>query len=231
MTHLELENLISEHLEGQLTAVRRAEVETHLATCEGCRMMVEDVRRALDLCRAAEPVEPPPWLVPRILRATLGERKPSLQQRLAAWFRPVLHTRAAYGVAMAVFSLSMIINVAGINLRHVRPGDLNPVNWAYQVNRNGHLLVGRIEKYCYDLKVVYEFQSRLQRLRAQPSQPTRPEPPAGGSTYAAPADEEPLASVWNSNAPFQFGSSGQVAEAGLPVRADGWKRSARSTSP
>jgi len=203
MTHLELENLISDYLEGQLTAASRTELEAHLAGCPDCRTMVADVRHAFDLCHRAESMEPPPWLVPKIMRATLGERKPSLSQRLQAWFRPLMQTRVAYGVAMAVFSLSMIINVAGINLRHVRPADLNPVNWLYQANRNGHLLIGRVEKYCYDLKVVYEFQSRLQRLRAQPSETPRPQAPAGGSTYGAPMDEGPLASTWISNAPLQ----------------------------
>lgn len=211
MTHLELENLISEYLEGQLTAVRRAEVETHLAACVECRELVADVRHSFELCRTAEPVEPPPWLVSKILRATLGERKPSLKQQLQVWFGPVLQTRVAYGVAMAVFSLSMIINVAGINLRHVRPADLNPANWVYQANRNGHLLVGRVEKYCYDLKVVYEFQSRLQRLRTQPSERARPQAPAGGSTYGAPADEGPLASAWISNAPSEATQAGPYA--------------------
>jgi hypothetical protein len=203
MRHLELENLISDYLEGQLTVASRSELETHLAGCPDCRNMVADVRRAFDLCHQAESIEPPPWLVPKIMRATLGERKPSLTQRLQAWFRPLMQTRVAYGVAMAVFSLSMIINVAGINLRHVRPSDLNPATWIYQANRNGHLLIGRVEKYCYDLKVVYEFQSRLQRLRAQPSETPRPQTPSGGSTYGAPMDEGPLASTWISNAPSQ----------------------------
>ncbi len=212
MTHLELENLISEYLEGQLTAGSRAEVETHLAGCPECQVLVADVRHAFELCHAAEPIEPPPWLVPKILRATLGERKPSLQQRLQAWFRPLMQTRVAYGVAMAVFSLSMIINVAGINLRHVRANDLNPVTWINQANRNGHLLVGRVEKYCYDLKVVYEFQSRLQRLRTQPSESPRPQAPAGGSTYGAPRDEGPLASTWIPDAPSEVSQLAAYAE-------------------
>lgn len=212
MTHLELENLISEYLEEQLTVVRRAEVETHLAACAECRALVADVRHAFELCHTAESLEPPPWLVPKILRATLGERKPSLKEQLQAWFRPMLQTRVAYGVAMGVFSLSMIINVAGINLRHVRPADLNPANWVYQADRNGHLLIGRVEKYCYDLKVVYEFQSRLQRLRTQPTGTPRPQAPAGGSTYGVPADEGPLASTWLPDTPTE------ASPAGLYVR-------------
>jgi Putative zinc-finger len=224
MTHLEVENLISEYLEGLLPAVRKAEFETHLSGCVDCRATVADVRHAFDLCHTAEAIEPPPWLVPKILRATLGGRKPALRQRMEAWFRPFLQTRVAYGVAMAVFSLSMIVNVAGINLRNVRPGDLNPVNWVYQANRNGHLLVGRVEKYCYDLKVVYEFQSRLQRLRSEPSEAPRSQAPAGGSTYGAPPDEGPLASSWNSQAPLGAGQARPYAE------AMGWETSVGGTN-
>jgi hypothetical protein len=224
MTHLELENLISEYLEGQLTTNQRADFETHLAACPDCQGLMADVRHAFNLCHAAEAIEPPPWLVPKILRATLGERKPTFRQRFEAMFRPLLQTRVAYGVAMAVFSLSMIINAAGINLRDLSPAELNPVNWVYQANRNGHLLVGRVEKYCYDLKVVYEFQSRLQRLRSQPSQAPAPEAPAGGSTFGAPADEGPLASNWNLNAPLETGQAHPYAE------AMGWKRSVGGTN-
>jgi hypothetical protein len=226
MTHMELENLISDYLEGQLTAVRQAELETHLAACAQCQALVADVRHAFELCHTADSIEPPPWLVPKILRATLGfgERKPSLKQQLQAFFRPMMQTRVAYGVAMAVFSLSMIINVAGINLRHVRPADLNPANWVYQANRNGHLLVGRVEKYCYDLKVVYEFQSRLQHLRSQPTETPRPQAPAGGSTYGAPADEGPLASTWISNAPSEASQAGPYADGAY------WKRLVRGTN-
>ena len=54
MTHLELENLASEYLEGQLEQARRQEVETHLNDCASCRELVEGLRHALELCRSAE---------------------------------------------------------------------------------------------------------------------------------------------------------------------------------
>jgi hypothetical protein len=194
MTHLEIENLVSDYLEGQLDTVRRVEVDKHLGGCAACRELVADVRRAFELCRNAEPVEPTPWLVPKILRATLGERKPSLMERVTAWFRLGVQARVVYTAAMTVFSLSVIANACGINLRHLKLEDLNPRTWAYQVDRNGHLLLGRAEKYYYDLKVVYEIESRLRQLRAQPSsEPERPNAPPGGSTDGAPADEPALA--------------------------------------
>jgi putative zinc finger protein len=222
MTHLELEHLASDYLEGQLDTVRRAEVEAHLAGCAGCQALVADTRHVLELCRAVEAIEPPPWLVPKILRATIGERKPSLGQRLGAFFRPLIQTRVAYGLAMAVFSLSLIVNAAGLDLKHLRAQDLDPRTWVYQANRNGHLLLGRVEKYYYDLKLVYEIESRLRQLRTEPDeQAPRPQTPSGGTTEGAPAGDSPLATSWS---PSAVGTGLQ-----LLGRASGWNRPPRST--
>ncbi|HEY6290177.1 MAG TPA: zf-HC2 domain-containing protein [Terriglobia bacterium] len=231
MTHLEIENLASDYLEGQLNVLRQAEVERHLAACPDCRDLMAGVRRLFELCQAAEPLEPPPWLVPKILRATVGERKPGLGERLIAWFRPVLQIRVVYGVAMAVFSLSMIANVAGINLRHVKAEDLNPKNWIYQANRNGHLMLGRAEKYYYDLKVVYEIESRLRQLRAQPTdEAPRRQAPAGGSTEGAPVSGPSLASNWTPGNAFQVNEAAWNLRA-FSARDGGGHRSVRSTIP
>jgi len=198
MTHLDVENLVSEYLEGQLDTVRRVELERHLGECAACRELVADVRHAFELCSAAEPVEPAPWLVPKILRATLGERKPGLMERITDWFRAGVQVRVISTAAMTVFSISIIASACGIHLRDLTLDDLNPRNWAHQVDRNGHLLLGRAEKYYYDLKVVYEIESRLRELRAQPSgEPERPKAPPGGSTQGAPAEEPALAFAWN----------------------------------
>ena len=77
MTHLEIENLVSDYLEGLLDPSVKAAVETHLADCGACRTLVEDVRQALEVCRTAEEAEPSPWLISKIMRATVGERKPT----------------------------------------------------------------------------------------------------------------------------------------------------------
>jgi len=186
MTHLELENLASDYLEGQLDAVQKAAAEAHLRDCGVCRDMLGDLRRVLELCRAAEDIQPAPWLVPKILRATVGERELTLGERVSAFFRPTAQPRLAYAVAMAIFSLSVIINAAGLSLRNVTVADLNPRNWFYQANRSGHLLYARAEKFYYDLRVVYEIESRFRQLRSQPSEPQqeapRQEPAPGGST-------------------------------------------------
>ncbi|HLW78461.1 MAG TPA: zf-HC2 domain-containing protein, partial [Terriglobia bacterium] len=146
MTHLEVENLVSEFLEGRLEAARHSQVEAHLTACLLCRETVEDVRRVMELSRAAEDLDPAPWLVAKIMRATVGEHKPTLRERLAALLGPILQPRVGYSVAMAVFSLSIIVNAAGINLRHLTLDDLNPRTWVRRADRSGHLLYARAEK-------------------------------------------------------------------------------------
>jgi hypothetical protein len=202
MTHLEIENLASDYLEGFLDPAGRAAVEAHLAECAPCRGLVEDVRRVLELCRSAEEAEPTPWLVSKILLATVGERKPTLLEQLAAYLRPVLQPRVAYSVAMTVFAFSIIVNAAGLNLRNLRFEDLNPRTWYFRANRAGHLMYARAEKFYYDLRLVYEIESRLRQMRGQPQDqeeaPPQPGAPAGGSTQGTPSGQTQLASTGGS---------------------------------
>lgn len=198
MTHLQLENLTSDYLEGLLAPALKSEVEAHLSACSSCLEMVEDVRRVMQLCHSAPQLEPAPWLVSKIMLATVGERQPTLADRLVAFFRPALQPRLAYGVAMAVFSFSIIVNAAGIKLRHMTVEDLNPRTWFFKANRAGHLYYARAEKFYYDLRVVYEIESRLRQLRSHPGEEEqeapKQEPPAGGSTNSRPLNMPALAS-------------------------------------
>jgi hypothetical protein len=200
MTHLELENLASEYLEGQLDAARRTQVEAHLAECIACRELMADLRHTLEICRAAEELEPAPWLISKIMLATVGERKPTWREQLAAFLRPSVQPRVAYAVAMAVFSFSIIVNAAGLNLRNLTLQDLNPRTWMYEAQRTGHLLYARAEKYYYDLRVVYEIESRFRQQRNQPREqepgtPERQTPPPAGSTDSTQPATTTLASM------------------------------------
>ena len=209
MTHPEIENLASDYIEGQLDAALGLQVEAHLAGCAPCAELVAGVRSAIELCRDAADVPPPSWLVSKILLATLGERKPTVRERLAGWFRPVSNPRFAYAVAMAVFSFSIILNAAGLNLRNLNLTDLNPRTWVYNATRAGHLMYARAEKFYYDLRFVYEVQSRFRELESQP-QPARSKPgskPGGATTVQPPFDprlamtEAPVASPSSGSPP------------------------------
>jgi len=193
MTHLEVENLVSDYLEGLLEAPRRAELEAHFAECVACRELLGDVRQALEICRTAEDVEPKPWLISRIMQATVGTRKPSWRERMLEYFRPIFQPRVAYPVAMTFFTFSIIVNAAGLNLRHLQIEDLNPRTWIDQADRQGHLIFAKAEKYYYDLRVVVEIESRIRQLGLEPQnqeqEAPKPEAPAGGSSQDSPSDQ------------------------------------------
>jgi hypothetical protein len=193
MTHLEIENLASDYLEGLLDPSLRESVEAHLNGCAACRELLGDVRHALELCKAAEDAEPTPWLVSKILLATIGERQPTWRERIAAYLRPVLQPRVAYPIAMTVFTFSIIVNAAGLNLRSLRFEDLNPRTWLGRANRQGHLMYARAEKFYYDLRVVYEIESRFRQLGGQPQgqeqETPKPAAPGGGSSQGTPSDQ------------------------------------------
>ncbi len=184
MNHLDAVNQISEYLENQLGLATQAEMEAHFTTCAECREMAEGVREVMELCQAAEPLQPSPWLISKIIQATTGQRQPSWWERLLGSIRPVLQPRVVYGISMAVFSISFILHAANVNIRSLTLRDLNPGTWAYRANSKGHLLVARAEKYYYDLRVVYEIQNRLRELRNDQDEP-KPETPKKASPGGA----------------------------------------------
>ncbi len=223
MTHLEIENLASDYLEGQLEPGPRVRVEAHLTECAACRELLEDVRRALELCRATADIEPAPWLTSKILLATVGERRPTFRERLAAFLRPSPQPRLAYMVAMTIFSLSVIINAAGLNVRSLTLEDLDPRTWVFRANRMGHVLYARAEKFYFDLRMVYEIESRFRQLRNETPEPEKeapkPETPGGGSTDLLSPGPRQLASV-QEDLPAQAGltpRAATVATGGAPT--------------
>jgi len=193
MTHLEIENLASDYLEGLLEPSQQAAVEAHLAECAACRELLADVSHVLEICRAAQDAEPKPWLVSKIMLATVGERKPTWREQIAAYLRPLLQPRVAYPIAMTVFTFSVIVNAAGLNLRSLRFEDLNPLTWASRADRQRHLVIARVEKFCYDLRMVVEIESRLRQMsgksQMQEEETPKPTAPRGGSSQGTPSGD------------------------------------------
>ncbi|HUZ47445.1 MAG TPA: anti-sigma factor [Terriglobia bacterium] len=171
MTHLEIENLASEYLEANLDEVRRAQVEEHLEACARCRGLVEDVRSAIEACQSVEEAPLPPWLTARIRRATLGEKEPGWFEQIRALPQLLRQPRFVYGMAMLVFSASLIVNASGFHLQNLTMEDLNPAAWYNQANRTSHLLYARAEKFYYDLRIVYEIESRFRDAQPESSPP------------------------------------------------------------
>ncbi|HEX5484326.1 MAG TPA: zf-HC2 domain-containing protein [Terriglobia bacterium] len=188
MTHWEVSNLLTDYVEGTLDQGPKGLMDEHLASCGDCRAMAEDVRFALRTLHAAEDAEPAPWLESRILLATTGSRRRRTAGWAPSWLRAAFRPQVAYGISMAVFSLSFLFYAANVNLQGLKLRELNPVTWVYRADSRGHLLVARAEKFYYDLRFVYEVQSLLRQMRQQPEgtpgSRQKPQAPDGGASGA-----------------------------------------------
>lgn len=105
------QDLLSGYVDGALSAHEAAEVAAHLAECPSCRETVSDLRAVRRLLAAAKPPDPDPELLPRLLRADLGARRPRLQ--LGRWF--------------AVAAATALLTVASARVSHLPPGSSRAV--------------------------------------------------------------------------------------------------------
>ncbi|MBC7927648.1 MAG: zf-HC2 domain-containing protein [Bryobacteraceae bacterium] len=168
MTCAEFEILLCDYIDGTLDAGQRAVVEDHQRTCVSCAELARDAAVAVAFVSRAEAVEPPPELLSRIAFAipAQGSRK-GWKQTWFGWLRPALQPRVAMGMAMTIFSFSMLGRFAGIEVRQLKPSDLHPAAvWSALDNRL-HRTWERAVKNYENLRLVYEVQSRLQEWTEQ----------------------------------------------------------------
>jgi anti-sigma factor RsiW len=170
----QIEERLSDYLDGLLSASERAEFEAHAAGCARCTQLVAQVGGMVRRVQSLEPIEAPARLVSAILDQTLGPRAPKHGwRRWLAWAPTLLQPRFAIGMATAAASVIILLYAAGLNPAKIHKGDLNPINIYRSMNRQSHLVYARGVKYVNDLRVVYEIQSRLR----PPDSPAREEQP------------------------------------------------------
>jgi anti-sigma factor RsiW len=179
----QIEERLSDYLDGSLNASERADFQRHAADCVRCAQLIAQVGGTLRRVRSLAPLEVPPRLVSAILDQTLGPRvQKHGWRRWLAWTPVLLQPRFAMGFATAAASLVILFYASGMSPAKIRKADLNPANIYRSVNRQTHLVYARGVKYVNDLRVVYEIQSRLR----PPESPVREEPPPAERPATAP---------------------------------------------
>jgi hypothetical protein len=167
MKCVEIDILLCDYVDGTLPAAQKAEVETHLRECAACAEAARDASAAVQFMARVAPVEPPPELVTHILFELRSGRHPVIEQRrgLRKWlgplFAPILQPRFAMGMAMTILSFSMLGRFAGIEIRQLRPADLNPTKVWAAVDDRVHKSWDRTVQFYESIRLVYEVQSRL----------------------------------------------------------------------
>jgi len=174
----QIEERLSEHLDGLLDAPERAAFESHVAGCAQCRALVAQVGGALAQVHRLEMVEEPLGLATTILDQTLGPRAPKKSWKVFGWLQPVLQPRMAMGFATVVLFGVVTLQAMGVQVNEIRLSDLHPVKLYHASTRQAHLIYARGEKFVSDLRVVYEIQSRLRPAQEEPPAPQQQPPKA-----------------------------------------------------
>jgi hypothetical protein len=107
------QELLSDHLEGTLHAILRAELDTHLATCGECRSLREAVAEVVDALHAYPVLEPPAGLVERVVAATRSLPRPAPKPVVV---RPAIVIPAwmqAAAAGLALITLGVLLMVVG----------------------------------------------------------------------------------------------------------------------
>ena len=185
MNCTDLEALLADYLDGTLAIAERATLEQHASACPSCREFMRDVSVGMHLLQSAPEVELPPELVTRIAYQAPTARlrhpldKPGILSRAAArWLQPLLQPKLAMGMAMTVLSFAMLQRCTGIQVQHIQAADLSTVRIWYGVEDEAIRAKDRAVKYYENIRLVYEIESRLKDMEAQPEASSQPPPGA-----------------------------------------------------
>ena len=211
LTCSEFEALLTEAIDGSLSAPEMELFRSHAATCELCAPAMVLAEQGRTLLRALPEMEPPAYLVQKILNVT-SEVAPraGAKQEARGWsggvrpfFGAVMQPRFGMSFAMAFFSIMLMLNVTGVKISDLRYVDLRPSAVKSSMVRGYYETTGRAQKYYENLRFVYQVQSALRDLRnatntqddaqpqtqqPQPQQKQQPKP--GDNTSERPQEKQ-----------------------------------------
>jgi hypothetical protein len=177
VTCQELEILLADYVDGNIRGEEKSAIEAHLAGCELCAALAQDAAGAVAFMERASTVEAPPELVTRILfeltdGPSRAEIRPSAARRIFGplfqpWIDRILQPRFSMSLAMTILSFAMLGRFAGINVRQLKPSDLDPVKVYMAAEDKIQRTWARTVKYYENLRVVFEIQTQLSEWSAE----------------------------------------------------------------
>ncbi|MGH9775461.1 MAG: anti-sigma factor family protein [Candidatus Acidiferrales bacterium] len=178
-TCTEIEERLSEYLDGMLGAAEAREFAAHAETCGKCKPLVASVSHVVQRMRMLQEIEAPEGLTERIIAATSGPQKEKRGWRAGLrWMTPSWTPRYAMGAVTVLATCLVLLQAVGINPAKMKLADLAPGNLYRTMDRRAHLVYARSAKFVNDMRVVYEIQSRLRPEENPAPQPEEQNPPA-----------------------------------------------------
>jgi hypothetical protein len=189
LTCEEWEAMLVDFLDGTLAVGDPDSFHAHRQSCPACAEMFTQAgqgREWLSFLRL-EP-EAPSTLVGRILAQTSGtEPRPGLNGDLVPapaaaipaapvlpfWkrggmafaSRQMAQPRLLMTAAMAFFSITLTLNMAGVRLTTIRVADLNPSTLSSNLNKQFHTTSARVVRYYDNLRFVYMMEAQVREMR------------------------------------------------------------------
>ena len=186
MQCIEFDALLADALDGTLGGTKRIRFEAHRTSCQSCASMFEETQAGLSWLQALPEVDPPAGFAERILLATSGVQSKAKAEAPEGWmdrvrgmfaqgFRPVWTTvmqpRFAMSFGMAFFSITLVLNVAGVKVSSLKSVDLRPsalVRTYYEAS-------GRVVRYYENIRFVYELETRVRELKRAATPDEKPD--------------------------------------------------------
>ena len=175
----EWEALLADALDGMMPAAESVSFESHSHTCATCAGLLAQSRQGQEWMKFLhfEP-EVPADLAERILGRTSGA---VAERPLAVYGAPipagaagvlplprrrfVWDTRLMMTAAMAFFSIALTLNLAGVQLTHLKLSELTPASIETNLTRQFYGAKSQVVRYYDSLRFVYEVESKMRELR------------------------------------------------------------------
>ncbi len=170
----EFEALLFDAIDGTLGAGPLAQFKAHAAACTTCGPLFADADAGQRWMQSLAEVEPPKNLVHNILAKTSGKEVRLVDQAgikpvRSNWWQPVFagvwatvrQPRFGMSVAMAFFSVSLVMSVTGVKVRDLAKVDLRPS----AITRTYYSTQARVVKYYTNMRFYYEMESQVRDFK------------------------------------------------------------------
>jgi hypothetical protein len=178
MTCSEFEALLADALDGSLADRTRRDFDEHGRECETCGPLYAETWEGMLMMGQLAEVEPPKNLVHNILAATSRKdvpaeasaaQQPGWLDRLSRSMRPrlagVMHSRFAASFAMAFFSLSITLTLAGVKFSDIKHVDFHPTALRKSAVLGFTQVEAKVTSYYENLRLVYQVQAKVRELK------------------------------------------------------------------
>jgi hypothetical protein len=231
MTCSEFEALLAEALDGSLAERTRHDFDEHGQSCETCGPLYAETWEGMLLMEQLAEIEPPKNLVHNILAATSRKdlpaeasaaAQPGWLDRLGRGLRPrmagVMHSRFAASFAMAFFSLSITLTLAGVKISDIKNVDFHPTALRKSAVLGFTQVEAKVTSYYENLRLVYQVQAKVRELKKN----TEPAPGSNNENR-----QQNRKSAPDGGRPKQYENYSQERDGSLIAESNTWHEGAQ----